>query len=99
MPISILEAMASGLPVVATDVGGVSELVADGETGFVVPARDPTAFAAPLARLCSDAGLRQRLGDAARRRAQDRFGGAPMAERTEGVYRATLATLRRDRAS
>jgi glycosyltransferase involved in cell wall biosynthesis len=90
MPISILEAMASGLPTVATDVGGVRELVADGETGFVVPARDARAFAQPLARLCGDEGLRRRLGEAAQSRATAQFGGAAMAERTEAVYAQAL---------
>ena len=91
MPISIIEAMASGLPTVATDVGGVRELVADGETGFVVPARDAAAFAVPLEQLCRDPALRRTLGQAARQRAQAQFGGAAMAARTEEVYARALA--------
>ncbi|HSB38404.1 MAG TPA: glycosyltransferase family 4 protein [Gaiellaceae bacterium] len=69
LPVSILEAMAAGLPVVATDVGGVTEAVVDGETGLVVPPADPEALAAALERLVVDGGLRRRLGAAGRARA------------------------------
>jgi glycosyltransferase involved in cell wall biosynthesis len=72
-PLSILEAMAAGLPVVASDVGGVAELVADGETGLLVPPGDPAALAAALARVLDDRGLRGRMGAAGRARARDRF--------------------------
>jgi glycosyltransferase involved in cell wall biosynthesis len=68
-PVSILEAMAAGLPVVATDVGGIAEAVEDGETGLLVPAADPEALARALERLLSDADLRRRLGAAGRARA------------------------------
>jgi glycosyltransferase involved in cell wall biosynthesis len=72
-PLSILEAMAAGLPVVASRVGGVPELVVDGETGLLVPPGDPAALAAALGRLVADAGLRDRLGAAGRQRAQRCF--------------------------
>jgi glycosyltransferase involved in cell wall biosynthesis len=72
-PLSILEAMAAGLPVVSSRVGGVPELVADGETGLLVPPGDPAAMAAALGRLVADAGLRRRLGAAGRERAQRCF--------------------------
>jgi glycosyltransferase involved in cell wall biosynthesis len=68
-PVSILEAMAAGLPVVASSVGGVPELVADGETGLLVPPGDPAAMAAALGRLLEDVDLRRRLGAAGRDRA------------------------------
>jgi glycosyltransferase involved in cell wall biosynthesis len=68
-PVSILEAMAAGLPVVATDVGGVAEAVEDGETGLLVPAADSEALAHALERLLSDPDLRRRLGAAGRARA------------------------------
>ena len=68
-PVSILEAMAAGLPVVATDVGGVAEAVENGETGFLVPAADPGALARALERLVSNAVLRRRMGAAGRARA------------------------------
>jgi glycosyltransferase involved in cell wall biosynthesis len=73
LPISILEAMAAGLPVVASDVGGIPELVVDGETGLLVPAGDPDALAAALRRLVEDGELRRRLGAAARARVEQRF--------------------------
>jgi glycosyltransferase involved in cell wall biosynthesis len=72
-PLSILEAMAAGLPVVSSRVGGVPELVVDGETGLLVPPGDPAAMAAALGRLLADAGLRRRLGAAGRERAQRCF--------------------------
>lgn len=68
-PVSVLEAMAAGLPVVATDVGGVAQAVEDGETGFLVPAADSEALTRALERLVSDADLRRRLGAAGRARA------------------------------
>lgn len=72
-PLSILEAMAAGLPVVSSRVGGVPELVAEGETGLLVPPGDPAALAAALGRLVADAGLRRRLGVAGRERAERCF--------------------------
>ena len=72
-PFSILEAMAAGLPVVATDVGGVRELVADGETGLLVPAGDPARLADALGSLLADPALRRRLGAAGHARARERF--------------------------
>jgi glycosyltransferase involved in cell wall biosynthesis len=73
MPITILEAMAAGVPVVASDVGGVSELVEHGVTGLLVPPRDPDALAAALRRLLDDPQSRRTLGDAGRARAEAEF--------------------------
>jgi len=64
------EAMAHGRPVVASSVGGLRDLVADGETGLLVPPRDVAALRGALERLLADAGLRRRLGTAARERVQ-----------------------------
>lgn len=61
MPISILEALASGVPVVSTDVGGVPFLVEDGKTALLVPPRDPERMAAAMLRVLSDQPLRERL--------------------------------------
>lgn len=72
-PVSILEAMAAGLPVVATDVGGVAESVIEGETGLLVPPGDPRALAAALDRLLTDRALRLRLGAAGRERVRRHF--------------------------
>lgn len=66
---SVLEAQASGLPVVVNDTGGPAEFVDDGRTGLVVPHDDVGALATALRELTSDAGLRERLGAAARRQA------------------------------
>jgi len=65
MPVALLEAMATGLPVVATAVRGSREVVEDGRNGLLVPARDPAALRAALARLAGDVALRDRLGAAA----------------------------------
>lgn len=72
-PNASLEAMARGLPVIATDVGGASEQVVDGLTGRLVPRGDPAALAAALVELGNDAVKRARMGSAGRARAEARF--------------------------
>lgn len=84
-PNASLEAMAAGLPVVATDVGGASEQVVDGVTGRLVPRGDPGALAAALVSLGSDRELRRALGEASRARAEARFDLRMMV----AAYRAT----------
>jgi glycosyltransferase involved in cell wall biosynthesis len=81
------EAMAFGRPVVAAAGGGLLELVSDGETGLLVPPRDAEALRAAVERLLADAELRERLGQAARARARERFGWDAVIERTLDVYR------------
>jgi len=88
--VACLEAMAHGRPVVATDVGGLRDLVVDGETGLVVPARDPAALRAALDRLLADPALRRRLGSAGRRRAQERFSWDVVTQATVAAYRMAL---------
>jgi glycosyltransferase involved in cell wall biosynthesis len=73
MPRSIIEAMLSGLPVVATDIRGSREEVVEGKTGFLVPLRDIPALSRALQRLASDATLRHNFGNAGRERAADLF--------------------------
>jgi uncharacterized protein YbaR (Trm112 family) len=73
VPTVILEAMAAGLPVVATDVGGVRDVVVEGRTGFVVPPLEPAAMAERLVRLARDAGLREAMGSAGQRRFEAEF--------------------------
>lgn len=73
MPRSIIEAMLTGLPVVATDIRGSREEVVDGQTGLLVPVRDPKALAAALQRLAGDPVLRVKLGTAGRARARDLY--------------------------
>jgi glycosyltransferase involved in cell wall biosynthesis len=84
--IVLLEAMLAGLPVVATRVSAVPEVVADGETGFLVEAGDVEGVARELSGLLADAELRRRLGDAGRERARTEFSVARMTERTLAVY-------------
>jgi alpha-maltose-1-phosphate synthase len=81
-----LEAMACGTPVVASAVGGIPEVVADGETGLLVPPGDPGILAAALGRLLADPGRGAKLGSAGRRRVEDRFSWERIAERTLAVY-------------
>jgi colanic acid/amylovoran biosynthesis glycosyltransferase len=73
LPTSVLEAMALGVPVVTTDVNGLRELVVDGQTGLVVPERDPTAVAEALGRVLSDAALAERLAACGRQLIESRF--------------------------
>ena len=87
---TILEAMASGLPVVATDVGGNAELVAAGETGALVPAQDPQAMAQALLRYTADAALRQSHGAAGRQRVERSFSIDNMVERYTRLYQSLL---------
>jgi glycosyltransferase involved in cell wall biosynthesis len=86
LPKSALEAMAAGLPLVATDIPGCREAVVDGVTGLLVPPRDPQALAAALARLIGDAALRARLGEAARARAEQEFADPIICAATLLVY-------------
>jgi glycosyltransferase involved in cell wall biosynthesis len=84
--VTCLEAMAHGRPVVASGVGGLRDLVVDGETGILVPARDADALRAALERLLGDAGLRRRLGVAGRERARKHFSWDVVTEATLGAY-------------
>ncbi|KGD92138.1 glycosyl transferase [Achromobacter sp. RTa] len=88
-----VEAAAAGLPVVGVDVGGVSEMVRDGETGILVPPGDIPGLRAALEQLLDDGDLRARMGVAGTRmaRAEGKFSLAGLAERTEQVYRLWLA--------
>lgn len=84
--LAALEAMAAARPVVATTVGSLPEVVADGETGLLVEPGSVGALREAVVRLSRDAGLRAQLGAQAARRAHDVFGLAPMVERTAAVY-------------
>lgn len=93
-PNVVLEAMAAGVPVVATAVSGTPELVADGETGRLVPAGDPPSLAAALGALLADPGCRRRMGEAGRARATERFTLARMIDQYEALL-LSLAAPRR----
>jgi glycosyltransferase involved in cell wall biosynthesis len=92
MPISVLEAMAAGLPVVASAVGGLPEMVVDGETGYLVPSGDDRAMGDALARLAADPDLRRRLGAAGRRRVEERFDLPGFRAAHLALYRREIAT-------
>ena len=81
MPRSIIEAMMTGLPVVATDIRGAREEVVEGETGFLVPVRNPVALGAALAKLATDPALRARMGAAGRIRALNLYDEAKVVRR------------------
>jgi glycosyltransferase involved in cell wall biosynthesis len=87
----LVDAMAAGKPAVATAVGGVPEVVADGITGYLVPPHDPAAMARRLVQLLNDAPLRERMGHAAAERARQCFTVEKMVEGTVAVYRSLAA--------
>lgn len=89
-PRSILEALRGGLPVVATDVGGVREAVVDGETGFVVPENDDVLLADRLKALLQDADLRRTLGWAARGHYEAHFTFDRLVEETLSLYKTVV---------
>jgi glycosyltransferase involved in cell wall biosynthesis len=88
---AVLEAMAAGLAVIATDVGGSAEAIQPGTGGLLVPPRDPAALGAALLSLAGDPDLRARLGNAARMRATRDFSLDACVERYAALYRGLLA--------
>jgi glycosyltransferase involved in cell wall biosynthesis len=90
LPISILEAMTTGLPVVATRVGGVPELVEEGVTGFVVPPENPGELARAVNRLLDNPALCLEMGRSAQMKAAREFSATSMQERTADLYQALL---------
>ncbi len=90
LPKFLLEAMASGLPCVATDVVGCREAVADGQSGVLVPPRDPVALADALERLVADPALRARMGAAGRARAETLFADEVVCAATLAVYERAI---------
>jgi glycosyltransferase involved in cell wall biosynthesis len=93
-PRSILEGMRAGLPIVSSDVGGVSEAVKNGETGFTVAQNDPASFAACLRRLLTDERLRMEMGERGRARYEALFTFERMSSETFAVYERILAERR-----
>lgn len=85
-----LEAMACGRPVIGSSVGGIGFTVVDGETGFLVPPRDPEALAGRLVQLLSQPGLAARMGHAARARVEEAFTWPMVATRTAALYESLL---------
>jgi glycosyltransferase involved in cell wall biosynthesis len=91
LPVSILEAAASGVPVIATDVGGISDFVADGETGLLVPSAEVAPLAAAILRLARDGALRQRMARVARARVAEDFSWDSVTDRFDAIYARVLA--------
>lgn len=85
-PLAALQAMMLGVPVVATDVGGIPEAITNRETGILVPASDTVAMAAAVAELIVDDGIRRRIAEAARARVERDFSAPQMARRFEALY-------------
>jgi glycosyltransferase involved in cell wall biosynthesis len=94
LPISILEAMRAGLPVVATDVGGVRECVRDQVTGFLVPRADVGGLRTRLFDLISSPALRERMGHAGRKLYEAEFTESVMIEKSMEVYEAVLTAAK-----
>jgi glycosyltransferase involved in cell wall biosynthesis len=90
-PLTIVEAMLGGTPVVATDVGSVAEAVVQEETGLLVPPGDVPALAGAIRRLLDDDALRGRLASAARARAEERFTDVAMARGYDALWSSLLA--------
>ena len=94
LPNVILEAMATGLPVVASAVGGIPEVIQHGRTGWLVPAEDPRAMADALSRLLSSPGMRSAFGDAGRRLVEDRYSMSHMVRSHGALFERLLAARR-----
>jgi glycosyltransferase involved in cell wall biosynthesis len=96
-PMVVQEAMAAGVPVVATRIGGIPYQVAEGATGFLYSPGDIGALTGHLERLMASAALREQFGNAARSIAASRYQASSVAERTVEVYRRVLEAAGRDR--
>ena len=89
-PYVLLEAMAAGLPIVATAVGGVPEMITDEESALLVPARDPDAMSAAIARVLSDSGLARRLTANAAQLVVSRFSSETRVRSLVEIYRGVI---------
>ena len=91
LPTVVLEAAATGRPLIGTHHSGIPEIIADGTTGFLVPERDVAALADRLLLLLTSAELRRKMGDAGRRRIEQEFDLGKQAKRLEEIYRETIS--------
>jgi glycosyltransferase involved in cell wall biosynthesis len=90
MPNALMEAMAHGRPCIASNVGGVPELIDDGQTGLRFESGDDEALADGIVRLARDPALCRRLGEAARRKVTAEFTVENMVEQHEDLYRSLM---------
>ena len=94
LPLAVVEAGAAGLPIVASDVGGIPEIITHGANGLLVPPGDPQALAQAIQKLIEDPRMARRLGDAASQAAFERFSAEAMAERYMQLYERLLRDVR-----
>jgi glycosyltransferase involved in cell wall biosynthesis len=94
LPTVLLEAMAMGCPVVASRVGGVPEIIRDGENGLLVPARDSALLEEAIGQLAESSEMRTKMGEASRRRVVEEFDQERMLKLLEGEYEQLLAARR-----
>ncbi|MFN2226264.1 MAG: glycosyltransferase, partial [Anaerolineae bacterium] len=90
LPNVLLEAMASGCAIVASNVAGIPQVIHDGQTGLLVPQQDPAALAEAICRLLEDETLRRRLAEGARAAAMGGLSWEAIAERTAAVLRTSI---------
>jgi len=94
LPMILLEGMAMARPVVATDIEGISEVVEHNRTGILVPPKDPQALAEGIITLLRDRDKARRMGQAGRKRVEERFSVEEMVRRTQEVYESVLEGTR-----
>jgi glycosyltransferase involved in cell wall biosynthesis len=92
MGLVLAEALLCGAPVIAANSGGVTDIVKDGETGLLVPERDPHALAAAIERILSDPALAARLAANGAARVRQRYTRAPVAQQFEEIYKSVLGS-------
>jgi glycosyltransferase involved in cell wall biosynthesis len=90
IPLTLIEAMAAGIPVVSTRVGGVAEVVVDEQTGLLAPSEDDSALAEHILSLATDSTRRERMGEAGRQRAHSLFSEEKMHASYRGLYEEVL---------
>lgn len=90
MPMAILEGMAAGLPIIATSVGAIPQIVREGVEGFLVPAHDIASLSGRMSQMADDAGLRRRMGEAARKRVAGQYSVEAMVQPIERMYMQIL---------
>jgi glycosyltransferase involved in cell wall biosynthesis len=93
LPTTLLEAMSCGIPSIATDVEGSSELITDGETGLLVPPRNPKRLADAILRLLEEEEFRQKLGDNARKHIVNNYDWEIITNKIEDIYKAAITTI------